>query len=208
MDGKGNVTQSKTSSVSFEMPPLTGTTQEDQVKKIVGIKKAMTKTMTQSLTIPTFTYSDDMDATKLIKLREELKQSIPGLTMLPFFIKALSLSMNEYPIVNSLVDPALDNEGFIQSYVIKKDQNFSVAIDSQDGLTTPNIKRVNTKSILQINSDLRDLVERVKENRLSKADFEDGTFSVSSVGNIGGKYFVPTILRPQTAIIAIGKAYK
>jgi hypothetical protein len=41
--------------------------------------------------------------------------------MLPFFIKALSLSMNEYPIVNSLVDPALDNEGFIQSYVIKKD---------------------------------------------------------------------------------------
>jgi 2-oxoisovalerate dehydrogenase E2 component (dihydrolipoyl transacylase) len=73
MDGKGNVTQSKTSSVSFEMPPLTGTTQEDQVKKIVGIKKAMTKTMTQSLTIPTFTYSDDMDATKLIKLREELK---------------------------------------------------------------------------------------------------------------------------------------
>ena len=45
-------------------------------------------------------------------------------------------------------------------------------------------------------------------NTLSKSDFEDGTFSVSSVGNIGGKYFVPTILRPQTAIIAIGKAYK
>ena len=61
---------------------------------------------------------------------------------------------------------------------------------------------------MQINTDLRDLVERVKENRLTKADFDDGTFSVSSVGNIGGKYFVPTILRPQTAIIAIGKAYK
>lgn len=61
---------------------------------------------------------------------------------------------------------------------------------------------------MQINSDLRDLVERVKTNSLSRDDFENGTFSVSSVGNIGGKYFVPTILRPQTAIIAIGKAYK
>ena len=189
-------------------PPLTGTTSEDQVKKITGIQKAMTKTMTQSLSIPTFTYSDDIDATALIKLRKELKESIPDLTMLPFFIKALSLAMNEYPKVNSVVDPLLDDEGYIKSYVIKQDQNFAVAIDSADGLTTPNIKKVNAKSIMQINSDLRDLVDRVKTNKLSKADFDDGTFSVSSVGNIGGKYFVPTILRPQTAIIAIGKSYK
>lgn len=81
----------------------------------------MTKTMTQSLSIPTFTYSDDIDATELIRLRKELKQAIPDLTMLPFFIKALSLSMNEYPIVNSVVDPELDDEGYIKSYVIKKD---------------------------------------------------------------------------------------
>lgn len=54
-------------------PPLSGVTTEDEVKKITGIQKAMTKTMTQSLSIPTFTFSDDMDATKLIKLRKELK---------------------------------------------------------------------------------------------------------------------------------------
>jgi 2-oxoisovalerate dehydrogenase E2 component (dihydrolipoyl transacylase) len=92
----------------------------------------MTKTMTQSLSIPTFTFSDDMDATALIQLRKELKESIPDLTFLPFFIKALSLAMNEYPEV--------DSEGYIKEYVIKKDHNFSVAIDSKDGLTTPNIK--------------------------------------------------------------------
>ena len=208
MEGGNRAQANAGSSSQVTQPPLTGTTAQDQVKKIVGIKKAMTKTMTQSLSIPTFTYSDDINATALIKLRQELKQQIPGITMLPFFIKALSLAMNEFPEVNSLVDPELDDEGYIKSYVIKQDQNFAVAIDSQDGLTTPNIKQVNTKSIMQINTDLRDLVERVKSNRLTRADFDDGTFSVSSVGNIGGKYFVPTILRPQTAIIAIGKAYK
>ena len=61
---------------------------------------------------------------------------------------------------------------------------------------------------MQINLDLRDLIERAKNMKLTVDDYADGTFSVSSVGNIGGKYFVPTILRPQGSIIAIGKAIK
>jgi len=88
--------------------------------------------------------------------------------------------------------------------VLKHDQNYSVAIDSPDGLTVPNIKQVQNKSILQINEALKDLSTRATNGGLTKADFDDGTFSVSSVGNIGGRYFVPTILRPQGAIIAIG----
>lgn len=112
------------------------------------MKKAMTKTMTESLSIPFFTFSDEIDATKLIKLRKEMKSAHPKLTMLPFFIKACSIAMTEYPIVNSQVDNDLDEQGFIQRFVIKKDHNFSVAIDSKDGLTVPNIKAVQGKSIL------------------------------------------------------------
>jgi len=104
------------------------------------MKKAMTKTMTQSLTIPFFTFSDDMNATELVALRKQLKQSVPKLTMLPFFIKACSLSMADYPLVNSHIDNDLDEQGYIQRYVIKHDHNFSIAIDSPDGLTVPNIK--------------------------------------------------------------------
>lgn len=89
-----------------------------------------------------------MDATHLLKLRKELKQSIHDLTILPFFIKAISLAMIEFPEMNSLVNPELDADGYIKQYVVKHDHNFSVAIDSKDGLTTPNIKRVNEKSIL------------------------------------------------------------
>jgi len=73
----------------------------------------MTKTMTESLSIPFFVFSDGMDATNLIKLRNEMKAVHPKLTMLPFFIKACSISMIEYPIVNSLVDNELDSDGFI-----------------------------------------------------------------------------------------------
>lgn len=72
--------------------------------------------------------------------------------------------MNEYPIVNTMVNPELDADGYIKEYVIKKDHNFSVAIDSDHGLTTPNIKRVQDKSILEINKDLRALVEKVSKN--------------------------------------------
>ena len=59
-----------------------------------------------------------------------------------------------------------------------------------------------------MNTSLRETVRKVNEGLLTQEDFKDGTFSVSSVGNIGGKYFHPVILRPQAAIIAIGKAYK
>jgi len=167
----------------------------------------MTKTMTQALNVPTFTFSDDMDATRLLEMRQELKANVPGLTVLPFFIKALSLAMNDYPIINSVVNPALDSDGYIHEFVMKQHHNFSVAIDSSLGLTTPVLKKVNDKSILDVNGDLKDLITRVENNQLSAADFEGGTFSVSSVGNIGGRYFVPTILRPQASIIAIGKAF-
>lgn len=80
--------------------------------------------------------------------------------------------------------------------MVKASHNFSVAIDSDLGLTTPIVKSVNSKSILELNNDLVVLRDRVKNNALTRADFEDGSFSVSSVGNIGGKYFVPTILSP------------
>lgn len=77
------------------------------------MKKAMTKTMTEALSIPFFTFSDEMDATKLISLRKEMKQVHQQLTMLPFFMKACSIALSEFPVINSLVDNELDEDGFI-----------------------------------------------------------------------------------------------
>jgi 2-oxoisovalerate dehydrogenase E2 component (dihydrolipoyl transacylase) len=125
------------------------------VKKITGMKKAMMKTMTESLSIPFLTFQDELEATQVIQLRQSLKQTYKSLTLLPFFIKAVSLSMNEYPIMNSNINPELDSDGYIKEFVIKKDHNFSIAIDTKDGLSVPIIKNVQNKSIIQINDDIQ-----------------------------------------------------
>ena len=65
--------------------------------------------------------------------------------------------MLEFPIVNTLIDNDLDEEGFIQRYVIKHDHNFNVAIDSKEGLTVPVVKNIQSKSILEINRNLQDI---------------------------------------------------
>ena len=76
-------------------------------------------------------------------------------------MKAASIAMEEYPIVNSQANPETDEDGYIKEYVMKKDHNFSIAIDTKDGLTVPNIKKVQVKSILQINNDIINIRERV-----------------------------------------------
>ena len=104
--------------------------------------------------------------------------------------------MSEFPIINSHFNPDTDEDGYIYEYVIKKDHNFSIAIDSKEGLTVPNIKKIQDMSILQINEELSKVRDRAELGKLGIKDFADGTFSISSVGNLGGTYFVPTILRP------------
>eukprot|EP00344_Euplotes_crassus_P003080 CAMPEP_0197009946 /NCGR_PEP_ID=MMETSP1380-20130617/52168_1 /TAXON_ID=5936 /ORGANISM="Euplotes crassus, Strain CT5" /LENGTH=415 /DNA_ID=CAMNT_0042431543 /DNA_START=44 /DNA_END=1291 /DNA_ORIENTATION=- len=191
-----------------QQPPLTGITEDDQVKKIGGITKGMVKTMTESLDIPFFTYQDEYDATQLIKLRKELKKTNEKLTMLPFFIKAISLSMRNSPGMNINVNPETDEDGYIKEYIIKHDHNIAVAIDSPNGLVVPILHKVQNKSILEINENILELRDKAYAGKLTREDYANGTFSVSSVGNLGGTYFVPTILRPQGAIVAIGKATK
>ena len=188
--------------------PLTGITEQDQIKKIGGVQKGMTKTMTEALSIPFFVYQDEYDATKLMSLRKELKITNPKLTLLPFFIKAISLGMRNSPGMNINVNPETDEEGYIKEYVIKHDHNIAIAIDSPNGLVVPVLKKIQNKSILEINEEILQLRDKAVTGKLTMEDYSDGTFSVSSVGNLGGTYFVPTILRPQGAIVAIGKASK
>jgi len=85
-----------------------------------------------------------MDCTELIKLRNEMKVLVPGgISILPFMMKAMSIALADYPVINSVVDPELGDDGLIKSYVVKAEHNFSVAVDSKEGLTTPIIKNVN-----------------------------------------------------------------
>ena len=122
----------------------------------------MVKTMTESRSIPFFTFQDELDASNLLNLRQTLKKTYPSLTLLPFFVKAASIAMTQFPIITSPFNPEPDEDGYITEYVIKKDHNFSIAIDSKDGLTVPNIKKIQDRSIVQINEELKKVREKAE----------------------------------------------
>ncbi|XP_017488210.1 PREDICTED: lipoamide acyltransferase component of branched-chain alpha-keto acid dehydrogenase complex, mitochondrial isoform X3 [Rhagoletis zephyria] len=175
-----------------------------RVEPLKGVPKAMLKTMSASLKIPHFAYSDEVNMTKLIDFRDQLKSAasdrgIPKLTFMPFCIKAASIALSKFPILNSSLD--IDKEAVIY----KASHNISVAIDSPQGLIVPNIKNCESKNILEIALHLNELVERGRKNALTPQDFADGTFSLSNIGVFGGTYTHPCIMAPQVAIGAMGR---
>lgn len=174
----------------------------DRVEKLKDIRKIMYKTMTASLKIPHFTYSDEVNLTDLVKLRDSLKGDADSLgikiTFMPFFIKAASIALSKYPILNSSLDDA--NE----SIIYKSSHNISIAMATKGGLVVPNLKNCEQKTILQIARDLSDLLERGRSGKLKPDDFQNGTFSLSNIGVVGGTYTKPVIVPPQVAIGAIG----
>ncbi len=158
---------------------------QDETIKLTGFHKAMTKTMTQSISIPSFLYSDEFNVDRLVSTRKEINKIEQGrikFSYMPFFIKAVSLALNEYPNLNTIVNQQVGSDGYIQEYTIKKDHNISVAIDSPEGLAVPNIKRVQDKSVLEIQRELNELIDRAKNTRLSSSDLKDGTFTISNIG--------------------------
>lgn len=175
----------------------------ETVVPLKGVAKAMYKSMSESLKIPHFAYSDEIDISKLVQVREALKTEALArgakLTYMPFFVKAASNALKEFPIVNSSFDEP--NE----SVIYKSYHNISIAMHTPQGLVVPNVKNVDSKSILQIAADLNALQERGAKGALTPDDFANGTFSLSNIGIIGGTYTHPCIMAPQVAIGAIGK---
>lgn len=126
--------------------------------------------------------------TQLMQFRNQLQavakeNGVPKLTFMPFCIKAASVALSKYPIVNSSLD--LANE----SLVYKGAHNISVAIDTPQGLVVPNIKNCQAKNIIEIAKDLNALVERGRTGSLTPSDFADGTFSLSNIGVVSSTYF-------------------
>lgn len=192
----------------FEVPPplTTRTVISPLVHKVVplkGVPKVMYKSMTESLKIPHFSYSEEVDMSKLVSVRDEIKGEAQArgikLTYLPFFIKAASVSLHKYPILNSSLD--IENE----SIVYKPYHNISIAIHTPMGLVVPNIKNVHMKSIVEISNDLMAIHQKGIKGALTPEDFSDGTFTLSNIGVIGGTYTHPVIMPPQVCIGAIGK---
>lgn len=188
-------------------PGVTATiiaSQKDRIEPIKGIRAIMASAMSESVaTIPHFTYADEIDMSQLMALRAELKEQYAKqgirLTMMPFFIKALSLSLKQFPILNSQVNADCTELKYLASH------NIGMAVDSPSGLLVPNIKNVQDLSIVEIAEQSHRLTEQARAGRMSPSDLKDGTITISNVGAIGGTIATPIISKPQVAIVALGR---
>ncbi len=150
-----------------------------------------------------FTYVDECDATALVELRKAAKdigakQGIK-VTYLPFVMKAMVASLRKFPIMNSSLDEATGE------IVIKHYYNIGLSIQTEDGLTAPNIKNVESKGILQIAKEIQEVVERARTKKLTQDDFAGGTITLTNAGSIGGLLSTPVIQFPEVAIIGFNK---
>ena len=200
----GNVSAGNAANASSTAASATVTSGGSRSEPIKGIKAAMARQMVESVsTIPHFTYCEEIDLTELIALRAGLKDQYAKqgvkLTMMPFFIKALSLAINQFPIMNAKVNQDCTELTYFD------DHNIGIAVDSKIGLLVPNIKGCQHKSIIDIANDLTRLTEQAREGRVSPADLKGGTISISNIGAIGGTVATPIINKPELAIVALGK---
>ena len=182
-----------------------------QVEKpitLTPIQSQMFKTMTRSLTIPHFLYGDEIDVSSLSTLRQRLNIQSAGsaqkLSFLHFIVKALSLALEEFPLLNARIE--INSNGDTPKLVLREKHNIGIAMDTPQGLLVPNIKNVSSKSIQDIASECSRLQALAKEGKLSVADLTGGTITVSNIGSIGGTYVAPVLVQNEVAIVGVGKA--
>ena len=201
-------------STRHDSTSLTPTTSSNQVEKpvpLTSIQAQMFKTMTRSLTIPHFLYTDEIDLTALSALRKRLNNntttatsSQPKLSYLHFIIKAVSLALTHHPLLNARLDPG--DEISKPSLVMREKHNIGIAVDTPSGLLVPNIKDVAALSIRQIAAECQRLTALAREGKLTLGGLTGGTITVSNIGSIGGTVVAPVIVQGEVAILGVGRA--
>ena len=165
------------------------------------IRKAGAKNLTQSWqSIPHVSHFEEADITKIEKQRKDLNEiSAIKITPLAYIIKATSLALEEFPLMNSsLVD---DGKLMVKKYI-----NIGVAVNTDQGLVVPVIKDVNNLKIGQIAEKILEISIKARDKKLMKDDITGSTFTISSLGGIGGTGFSPIINPPEVGIIGVSRA--
>ena len=179
---------------------------EDKTVPVSGFTKAMVKAMKLSMTVPHFGYCDEIEMTTLVNLRPTLKKSAEAFgvnfSYMPLIIKACSMALLQYPVLNASVDTACENLTY------KASHNIGIAMDTPNGLVVPNVKQVQRLTVLEVAEELNRLQALGARGQLTAADLAGGTFSLSNIGAIGGTYTKPVIVPPEVAIGAIGRIQK
>ncbi|MHB8359338.1 MAG: dihydrolipoamide acetyltransferase family protein [Thermoplasmataceae archaeon] len=202
----------------FRNLPETGKKREEKVEAVVtssqaasgdvilepkGLRRLIFEKMTKSKAIiPHFTVMESADVSEILHAVETLKEKGSKVTLTAFFIKAATVALKEYPYLNAIYD-----EGN-KRYTLRKEYNIGMAIDTQDGLTVAVVHNADSLSLTGIADRVRDLASRARSSSLSLGDVQNGTFTVTNIGTIGGIVSTPIINFPEVAILGVHRTFK
>jgi pyruvate dehydrogenase E2 component (dihydrolipoamide acetyltransferase) len=156
------------------------------------------------ISIPHVTHFDEADITELEAFRKaqtvETEKKGFKLTMLAFMIKACVTALKQFPQFNA----SLDKTG--ESLIVKKYYHIGVAVDTPEGLVVPVVRDADRKGVFELAHELADISKLARDKRLRPGDMQGGTFSISSLGGIGGNAFTPIINAPEVAILGVARS--
>jgi pyruvate dehydrogenase E2 component (dihydrolipoamide acetyltransferase) len=175
-----------------------------ETKPLSRIKKVSGPFLHRSwLNVPHVTHHDEADITELDRYRKELDTAAKAekdayrVTLLAFLVKACVAALKKFPEFNSSLAPEKD------SLILKGFYNIGIAVDTPDGLVVPVVKDADRKGIIELSREFGSISAKAREGKLAPGDMQGGTFTISSLGGIGGTGFTPIVNAPEVAILGV-----
>ena len=201
---KARLSDETNSAFTFTQPNIDyskwGSVKEQPLSKFQ--KSSLTNLHTSWINIPHVTQHDECDLSELLELRTQLNTKHElKISPLAFIAKVTAEVLIDFPMLNSSLDQDLEK------IVIKNYVNMGIAVDTPEGLIVPNIKNVQEKSILDIAEEISMLASAAKTRKLKIPDLKGASFTISSLGAIGGKFFTPIINPPEVGILGLSKTF-
>ena len=201
---KARLSDANNNTFTFTQPNIDyskwGSVKEQPLSKFQ--KSSLTNLHTSWINIPHVTQHDECDLSELLGLRYQLNTKHElKISPLAFIAKVTAEVLTEFPMLNSSLDQGLEK------IVIKNYVNMGIAVDTPEGLIVPNIKNVQEKSILNIAEEIAMLASAAKTRKLKIPDLKGASFTISSLGAIGGKFFTPIINPPEVGILGLSKTF-
>src|SRR5262249_47740702 len=175
--------------------------------KLAGVRKKIAEHMVHAKrTIPHYSYVDECDVTELVRLRDGLREASQHkgvrITYLPFVIKAVVAALKEIPLVNASLDESADE------IVLHDRYHIGIAAATPAGLIVPVVHDADKKDVVQLAREVERLTSDARAGKTKLEDLRGGTFTITSVGNIGGLFATPIVNHPEVGILGVGKIVK
>ncbi len=183
------------------LPQVVPSGAEERIK-ILGVRRKIAEQMRRSKNVAAhYTYVEEVDCGELVALRAKMKEIAAErgvkLTYIPILMKATSVVLREFPNLNAV----MDEDKF--ELVVKGDHHIGISTDTPSGLYVPVIRNVEQKSIFHLAAELDDVVTRTRAGKAKLDELRGGTFTMTSVGSIGGVFATPILNVPEVAILGV-----